>query len=69
MQPKFIDHAKQSATDALKTALKRAIQKTVEATGDLTGNKIGVKITKVSRTSPHNISEAGKSETEKIGFY
>ena len=30
-------HAKQSATDALKTASKRAIQKTEKATGDLIG--------------------------------
>ena len=30
----FLDHAKQSATDALKTASKRAIQKTAELTGD-----------------------------------
>ena len=29
----FLDHAKQSATDALKTASKRAIQKTAELTG------------------------------------
>ena len=27
---KFIDHAKQSATDALKTSSKRVIQKTAE---------------------------------------
>ena len=37
---KLIDHAKQSATDALNTASKRAIQKPEEATGDLIGNKI-----------------------------
>ena len=35
----FVDHAKQSATDILKTASKRAIQKTTEATGDLMDNK------------------------------
>ena len=46
---KFIDHAKQSATDALKTALKRAIHKRGEATGGLISNKISDKITKVSR--------------------
>ena len=34
---KLYDHAKQSATDTVKTASKRAIQKTVEATGDLIG--------------------------------
>ena len=32
---KLLDHAKQSATDALKTGSKRAIQKTAEATGNL----------------------------------
>ena len=41
---KLLDHAKQSATDALKTASKRAIQKTAEATGDLTDIKIANKI-------------------------
>ena len=30
-----MNHAKQSATDALKTASKRAIQKTAEVTVDL----------------------------------
>ena len=51
---KFLGHAKQSATDALKTASKRAIQKTAEATVDLIGNKIADKITRVSKTSLHN---------------
>ena len=32
---KLFDHAKQSATDALKTTSKRVIQKTTEANGDL----------------------------------
>ena len=32
---KRLDHAKQSATDALKTTFKRVIQKTAQATGDL----------------------------------
>ena len=35
---KILNHAKQSATDELKTASKRAIQKTAETTGDLIGN-------------------------------
>ena len=35
---KRLDHAKRSATDALKTDPKRDNQKTVDATGDLTGN-------------------------------
>ena len=45
---KLLDHAKQSATDALKPASKRVIQKTTEATDDMVGNKIANKITGVS---------------------
>ena len=60
----LLDHAKQSATDALKTALNRAIQKTAETAGDLIGNKIAEKITRVSKTSPQNSSEA--NEKKKI---
>ena len=48
---KLLDHAKQSATDAIKTASKRGIQKTAVATGNLNGNKIADSIAKVSRTS------------------
>ena len=44
---KLIDHARKSATDALKTSSKRVIQKTAEANGDLIGNKIADRITKV----------------------
>ena len=40
---KPLDHAKQSATDALKTSSKRVIQETAEATGNLTENKIALK--------------------------
>ena len=62
------DHAKKSATDALKTASKRVILKTAEATGDLMGNKIADavdksydgKITKVSKSS-----EAATNENDK----
>ena len=36
---KLLGHAKQSATDGIKTASKRAIQKKAEATGNLIGNK------------------------------
>ena len=46
---KLLDHAKQSAADALKTTSKEAIQKTAELTGDLIGSKIADEITKVSR--------------------
>ena len=64
----ILHHARQSATDALKTDSKRAIQKTAEATGDLVGNKIVDKITKVLRFSSQNNSEAGRNETENIGL-
>ena len=60
---KLLDHAKQSATDALKTA-SRAIQKTAEATDDLIGNEneIADRITKVSKTPPQNNSETNEEE-------
>ena len=45
---KHLDHAKQFATDALKTNSKKVISKTVEATGDLIGNKIVDAIAKLS---------------------
>ena len=61
----FLDHTKQSTTDALKTVSKRAIQKTVEESGDLIGNKIADRITKASETSPRNILETVKNENEK----
>ena len=41
---KLLDHAKKSATDAIKTSSKRVIQKTVEVTSDLIGIKIFDKI-------------------------
>ena len=44
---KLLDHAKQSATDALKASSKIIIQKPAEATADLIGNKIADRITKV----------------------
>ena len=47
--PKLFDHARKSATYALKTFSERVIQKTPEATGDLIGNKIPDRITKVSK--------------------
>ena len=52
---KFLDSAKQSTTDAIKTASKRAIQKTAEATGDLICNKIADKTTSVSKKSPKEL--------------
>ena len=59
---KLFDHAKESATDLLKTIPKRAIQKTAEATGDLTDNKIGDRITKFSKISQQNNSEIVTNE-------
>ena len=54
------NHAKQSATDALKTTSQRVIQKTVEATSNLIGNKISDKVTRVSKSSQKNNSESYK---------
>ena len=54
---KLFDHAKQSATDALKIASTRAILKAAETIGDLIGNKIADRITKVQKTSPQNNPE------------
>ena len=62
---KFIDHAKQSAADALKTSSKRVIQKIAEATGDLIVNKIADKITKVSENSQENNSKTVTNEHDK----
>ena len=42
---KLLDHAQQSATDALKTASRRPIQETAKPTNDLTYNKIADEIT------------------------
>ena len=51
---KFLDRAKTSTTDAIKTASKKVIQKTAEATGDLIGNKIADKTTSVSNNNNNN---------------
>ena len=55
MRQKLLDHAKKSATDALKNYLKRIIQKTAEATGDLIGNKIANKIVKLAENHSKTI--------------
>ena len=65
---KLLDHAKQSATDALTTASKRAILKSAEATGDLIDNKIADKTMKVSITSLYSSSEKVENETKNAGF-
>ena len=46
----LLDHAKQSATDTVKTIIKRVIQETAETAGYLISNKIADKITKASKT-------------------
>ena len=48
---KFLDSAKKSTTNAIKTPSKRAIQKTAELAGDLIGNKIADKVANVSKKS------------------
>ena len=54
----MLDHAKQSATDALKTASKRVIHKTAAATGDLNGNKIAdqIDISKSPENAPKELN-------------
>ena len=61
---KFIDTAKKSTTDALKTVSNRAIQKTAEATGHLTGNKIAGKITSTSKKPVKELHN--NDETEDV---
>ena len=63
---KLLDHAKQYATDALKTASKRAIQKTAEATDGLIGSKTAQKkLWKFKKNSQQNNSETVKNENDK----
>ena len=64
----FLDHAKKSATDALKTASKIAIQKAEETTSDLIGNKIANRITKVSNNSEQVTNDQGKDIPKKRFF-
>ena len=61
---KLLDHAKKSATDALKLLQKGQFK----ATGDLISNKIADNVTKTLRTSPKNISETVKNEAKDKGF-
>ena len=61
----FLDHAKKSGTDALKTTSKRVIQKTAEVTGDLISNKIADGITKISKNSRQNSSETVANKHDK----
>ena len=63
---KFIDTAKKSAADAIKTASKKAIQKTAEATGDLIGNKIADKITSISKKPVKELHNDDETEDIEI---
>ena len=63
---KFLDTAKKSATDTIKTASKRAVQKTAEATGDIIGNKIPDKITSVSKKTQNNKSKVDSSSLKDV---
>ena len=62
---KCLDHAKKSATNALKTSSKRVIQKVAGETGDLIGNKISNRITNVSKNSQQNNSETVTNKLDK----
>ena len=68
IEPKDVDSATKSTTEAIKTASKRAIQKTAETTGDLIGNKIADKITSVSKKKStkelHNNDETKEEDVE-----
>ena len=62
---KRLDHAKKSATDALKTSSKTVIKKTAEAAGDLIGNKIANNITGGSNNSQQKYLETATNESDK----
>ena len=52
----------------LKLSQKEQLKKTAQAAGDLTGNKVADKITEVSKTLPHSITETVTNEAESIGL-
>ena len=62
---KLLDHAKQSASNALRASSKREIQKTAEEADCLIGNKITNKITIILRNSPQNSSETITNEHDQ----
>ena len=64
MERNFVNTAKKSATDAIKTASKRAIQKIAEATGDLIGNKIADKATRVFKKKFNNNNNNNNDDVE-----
>ena len=63
---KLIDHAKQSATDALKKTSRRVIQKAAKATGDFVGNKSANRITKLLKNSETVTNENDKEIPKEI---
>ena len=63
---KLLDHAKQTATDALKATSKTVVQKTAESAGDLIGNRIAVNITKSLKGLHHRIVERQLKMKQKI---
>ena len=63
---KYLDHAKQSGTDAVKIASKGTPEKTTKATGDLIDIEITNKITKASGNSPQNKSDTVTNEIQSI---
>ena len=62
---KPLDHAKQSAADAIKTSSKGLIQETEKATGHLIGNKIANRIAKASKNPRQNNSETVTNDHDK----
>ena len=63
---KFLDTAKQSRTDAIKTAPKRTIQKTAEATVDLIANTTADKITNTSKSLSRELHSQSNEANDEI---
>ena len=61
---KLVDHAKQFATDIVKTTSKILIQNTAEAAGDSIGNKIADKTTKIINLSDDTPNQPSKFKTK-----
>ena len=67
---KLLDHAKQSATDALETASKRAIQKAAEAAGGLiTEIKLLIKLQESQKIHCRIIQKQIKRKHLEKGIY
>ena len=63
---KPLDHAKEPATDALKTSSNKVIHKTAERTGHLISNKIAKKVIKVSKNLETVSNKNGKKIPKEI---